>query len=226
MSLILSLETSTALCSVAIHRDGLLLSSHETMAEGGHAKQLTRLIEAATQEIAIHLTAVDAIAVSIGPGSYTGLRIGLATAKGLCFGMDKPLIAIQTLAIMAHAWKDQKGFLLPMMDARRMEVYAAIFDAETYEEKQASAPVILTAESFDSFESGPILAFGNGALKWQSTCKHPAIHFSEVHPYPEARYMGELAQQAFLNNDFANLVTDEPAYLKEFMGTKPTSKAL
>lgn len=108
MSLILSIETSTPLCSVAIHSEGKLLATKETLEEGGHGKRLTRLIEAACEEANLTIKNMDAIAISIGPGSYTGLRIGLATAKGLCFGLEKPLISLNTLKIMANAW-DKKG---------------------------------------------------------------------------------------------------------------------
>lgn len=227
MSLILSIETATPLCSVALHRSGELLCTHETMEEGGHGKRLTRLIEAVCQEGGISLNQLDAIAVSNGPGSYTGLRIGLATAKGLCFGLDKPLITLNTLKIMANAWTNfhENTLLLPMMDARRMEVYAAVFEAKSKETHVTTKPVILESTSFSDLNQ-PTIAFGNGAAKWQETCENSWITFSEEHPYPHAQFMGQDAAVAFQNKTFASLVLAEPEYLKEFMGTKPKTKAL
>lgn len=227
MSLILSIETSTPLCSVAIHSEGKLLATQETLEEGGHGKRLTRLIEAACEVANLTLKDMDAIAISIGPGSYTGLRIGLATAKGLCFGLEKPLISLNTLKIMANAW-DKKGehhLLLPMMDARRMEVYAAVFDPQTRSEIVGTAAVVLEANSFENLNQ-PTLAFGNGALKWQASCLNPMIHFSDEQPFPQAKHMGEDAYQAYLGQKFAALVQAEPEYLKEFMGTKPKIKSM
>ena len=227
MSLILSIETSTPLCSVAIHRDGELISTHETLEEGGHGKRLTRLIEAACEEAKITPKELDALAISIGPGSYTGLRIGLATAKGLCFGLDKPLISLNTLKIMANAWNKEAGnhLLLPMMDARRMEVYTAVFDPRTQSEIIETAAVVLEGNSFESLNQ-PTIAFGNGALKWQESCLNPMIRFSDEHPFPHAKYMGQDAHQAYQNKKFAALVQAEPEYLKEFMGTKPKIKSI
>jgi tRNA threonylcarbamoyladenosine biosynthesis protein TsaB len=227
MSLIVSIETSTPLCSVALHRSGELLCTLETIEEGGHGKRLTRLIEAVCKESGVSLGQLDAVAVSNGPGSYTGLRIGLATAKGLCFALDIPLITLNTLKIMANAWKDipKNTLLLPMMDARRMEVYAAVFDGaynETIVETQA---IILESNSFTNLKQ-PIIAFGNGALKWKDLCENKWITFSEENPYPQAKFMGRDAERAFSVQNFASLVQAEPEYLKEFMGTKPKSKAL
>jgi tRNA threonylcarbamoyladenosine biosynthesis protein TsaB len=227
MSLILSIETSTPLCSVAIHSEGKLLATKETLEEGGHGKRLTRLIEAACEEANLTIKDIDAVAISIGPGSYTGLRIGLAAAKGLCFGLDKPLIRLNTLKIMANAWADhsEKLLLLPMIDARRMEVYAAVFDGLTHMEIEKAAALILEPNSFEQLKQ-PAIAFGNGALKWQESCENKLIRFSNENPYPQAKFMGKDAFQAYQKQDFALLIQAEPEYLKEFMGTKPKNKAL
>ncbi len=227
MSLILSIETSTPLCSVAIHREGKLVAMQEILEEGGHGKRLTRLIEAACEEANVTLADLEAIAISIGPGSYTGLRIGLATAKGLCFGLDKPLICLNTLQIMANAWENLPANtkLLPMIDARRMEVYAAVYEGYTQAEIEETAAVILEPNSFEKLTQETI-AFGNGALKWQASCENPWIRFSNEHPYPQAKFMGKDAYQAYLARHFAPLVQAEPAYLKEFMGTKPKIKSI
>lgn len=226
MSYILSIETTTPLCSVALHQDGKLCYSCESQEEGVHGKKLTRLIEQVLQQAEIQANQLAAIAISNGPGSYTGLRIGLATAKGLCFGLDLPLITLNTLEIMAAAWdKNTNSLLLPMIDARRMEVYAAILDPHNKTIVLETQAVILEPDTFQSINQ-KMIAFGNGAMKWQETCQHPLIEISEAHPYPEAKNMGLLAFEQLQNNVFAPIVTTEPNYLKEFMGTKPkTSKS-
>lgn len=225
MSLILSLETSTPLCSVALHRNGVLVGSAETMEDGGHGKRLTRLIETVCQNASVTLNQLDAIAVSNGPGSYTGLRIGLATAKGLCFGLDIPLITLNTLKVLANAWTNlsPNTLLLPMLDARRMEVYAAVFESESKKSLIDSKPVILEPTSFSELTK-PTIAFGTGALKWKETCENKWITFSDEQSFPHAKHMGEDAETAFTNQQFAPLIQAEPAYLKEFMGTKPKIK--
>lgn len=225
MSLILSIETSTTLCSVALHRSGHLLDTRESMEEGAHAKQLTLLIQALLASQAISGKDLDAIAVSAGPGSYTGLRIGLSTAKGLCFGLDKPLIALDTLKILANSRKGKAfDYLIPMIDARRMEVYTAVFESDTMTNCLESQPMILDEQSLTKFTCRPSLIFGNGAMKWKEA--HPEIlgNFEAEKPYPEAKYMGDLAYDAFMNQAFENIVTLEPTYLKEFQGTKPKLK--
>lgn len=227
MSLIVSIETSTPLCSVALHRSGELLATRETQEEGGHGRKLTRLIESVCADAGVSLRQIDAIAVSNGPGSYTGLRIGLATAKGLCFGLDIPLITLNTLKVMANAWENLPAntLLLPMLDARRMEVYAAVFDGQSKKAISDTSPVILESNSFETLKQ-PTIAFGNGALKWQAACENPQITFSAEHPFPHAQFMGKDAAEQFANQAFASLVLAEPEYLKEFMGTKPKIKSL
>lgn len=227
MSLILSIETSTPLCSVALHRAGELLATHETQEEGGHGKKLTRLIESVFAEAQFGLNQLDAIALSIGPGSYTGLRIGLATAKGLCFGLDIPLITLNTLKVMANAWTNLPSgtLLLPMLDARRMEVYAAIFEGNNKQIISETSPIILEPDSFSTLNQATI-AFGNGAPKWKAACENSFISFSEEHPYPQAQFMSADAHLHFEMKDFTPIVQAEPAYLKEFMGIKPKIKPL
>ncbi|MFM6938733.1 MAG: tRNA (adenosine(37)-N6)-threonylcarbamoyltransferase complex dimerization subunit type 1 TsaB [Aquirufa sp.] len=227
MSLIISIETSTPLCSVALHRAGELIAIQEIQEEGGHGKKLTRLIESACADAGISMDQLDAIAVSNGPGSYTGLRIGLATAKGLCFGLDIPLITINTLQVMANAWTGlpENTLLLPMLDARRMEVYAAVFNGQSKVPIIETHPIILESNSFESINQ-PTIAFGSGALKWKDACGNSQISFSEEHTFPHAQFMGADAAKDFADQRFASLVLAEPAYLKEFMGTKPKIKSL
>lgn len=224
MSFILSLETSTLHCSVALHEKGELLSHELVSEEGSHAKALTLLIEKVMKTAGRALADLTAVAVSNGPGSYTGLRIGLATAKGICFALDKPLICLPTLQILSAVVQPPAGsLLLPMLDARRMEVYAAVYSPEL-EEVSPQEAHILTPESYQGF--APVVAFGNGSAKWQESCTHPSITFLDEPLFPNAQHMGKLALKAFTNQKFENLVTKEPDYLKEYMGTKPTLKSL
>ena len=224
MNLILSLDTSTQNCSVALHENGQLVTQELVSEEGSHSKALTLLIEKVMKTAGRALAELSAVAVSNGPGSYTGLRIGLATAKGICFALDKPLICLPTLQVLSAAVQVPSGnLLLPLLDARRMEVYAAVYTAELQEVSPQEAH-ILSPDSFQEFK--PVLAFGNGSSKWKQTCAHTAITFLEGPLCPEAQYMGKLAYEAFLNEKFENLVTKEPDYLKEYMGTKPKLKSL
>lgn len=224
MSFILSLDTSTQNCSVALHENGQLITQELVDEEGSHSRSLTLLIEKVMKTAGRTLAELSAVAVSNGPGSYTGLRIGLATAKGICFALDKPLICLPTLRVLASAVDAPAGsLLLPMLDARRMEVYAAVYTA-ALEEVSPQEAHILNQESFQTF--APVVAFGNGSAKWQESCSHPSITFLDGPLLPEAQFMGKLAHEAFLNQTFENLVTKEPDYLKEYMGTKPKLKSL
>jgi tRNA threonylcarbamoyladenosine biosynthesis protein TsaB len=224
MSFILSLDTSTQNCSVALHENGQLITQELVDEEGSHSRSLTLLIEKVMKTAGRTLAELSAVAVSNGPGSYTGLRIGLATAKGICFALDKPLICLPTLRVLASAVDAPAGsLLLPMLDARRMEVYAAVYTA-ALEEVSPQEAHILNQESFQTF--APVVAFGNGSAKWQESCTHSSITFLDGPLLPEAQYMGKLAHEAFLNQKFENLVTKEPDYLKEYMGTKPKLKSL
>lgn len=228
-TLILSIETSTSACSVALHENGQLVGTHLLTKEGSHSIKLTVLIDQLLENCSIKLSDLSAVAVSIGPGSYTGLRIGLATAKGLCFGLDIPLIAIPTLKILASAYHGTESSdiaLLPMMDARRMEVYSAIFQSDTFAELDVVKPVVLQENSYQEWEGKTIIAFGNGSNKFQTICQSKNIQFHKEPLYPEAKYMGKLALDLFLNKAFENIVTLEPQYLKEFVGTQPKKNIL
>ena len=224
MSLILNLDTSTQNCSVALHENGQLITQELVDEEGSHSKSLTLLIDKVMKTAGRALAELSAVAVSNGPGSYTGLRIGLATAKGICFALDKPLICLPTLQVLASAVDAPSGsLLLPMLDARRMEVYAAVYSSSVKEVSPQEAH-ILTPGSYQSHAN--VVAFGNGSAKWQESCTHPSITFLDGPLLPEAQFMGKLAHEAFLNQTFENLVTKEPDYLKEYMGTKPKPKSL
>ncbi|RRB04137.1 tRNA (adenosine(37)-N6)-threonylcarbamoyltransferase complex dimerization subunit type 1 TsaB [Larkinella rosea] len=225
MSLILSLDTSTTVCSVALHRDGAVVACYELFTDKSSSGMLTTLIQNAVQQSGYQLSELDAIAVAKGPGSYTGLRIGVSTAKGLCFALDKPLLAINTLEAMAH---QLSGFypishaLCPLLDARRMEVYGAVYDFEGREIQPTSAQIIDEQSFADLLTERPVVFFGNGAAKCRAVLGHQAnAVFPESVVHPSAKTVGKLAAIAYVENRFENVADFEPYYLKDFVGTKP-----
>lgn len=228
MSLILSIETSTQLCSVSIHDKGVFISASQSDEDGAHSKKLTLLIEEVVKKADTRLSSLVGIAISIGPGSYTGLRIGLATAKGLCFGLDKPLIAVPTLKILAakHAETRHEQILIPIMDARRMEVYAAVYLANSLKEIESAHPLVLDEFSFEIYKKKNTLIFGNGTQKFLDSFHTTSFKFDLESPFPEAKYMGKLAYEAYLNSCFEHLASIEPNYLKEYMGHKTQKKMI
>lgn len=228
-TLILSIETSTSACSVALHENGQLIGTQMLTKEGSHSIKLTVLIDQLLENCAVQMRDLSAIAVSNGPGSYTGLRIGLATAKGLCFGLDIPLIALPTLQVLAKAYQGTPSpsiALLPMLDARRMEVYSAIYQSDNFAELDSLKPVVLEENSYAGLADKEIFAFGNGSSKFEAICQTKNIRFLKSPLYPEAKYMGDLALESYLNQKFENIVTLEPQYLKEFVGTQPRKNIL
>lgn len=233
MSLILGIETATKMCSVAISRDGELLSIKEIGGEYSHSENLNHFIELVCNEAKITLNQLDAIAVSKGPGSYTGLRIGVSTAKGLCYGLDKPLIAVDTLKALTLAVIDSLpsadgegwgGAFCPMIDARRMEVYTAIYNSK-FEMVESISAKIIDENSFANFlDINKVVFFGDGAEKCKSTIgNHPnAIFIDNVEP--SAKYVNQLAFEKFNNQQFEDVAYFEPYYLKEFLATTPKLK--
>ena len=225
--LILSLDTSATVCSVALHQNGQVLACYELFAEKSSSGLLTTLIQNVVQHTGHHLAQLDAVAVAKGPGSYTGLRIGVSTAKGLCYALDKPLLAVNTLEAMARqvsrvAAGPPAGVLCPMLDARRMEVYAAMY-GPAGQEVMPTAAVVIDEQSFaDVLARQPVLFFGNGAAKCEPVLsQHPNAHFLPTLIQPSARTVGELAARAYAEGRFEEVATFEPFYLKDFMGTKP-----
>jgi tRNA threonylcarbamoyladenosine biosynthesis protein TsaB len=231
MPLILCIETATTMCSVALGRDGKLLASKEMNAGYTHAENLTVFIEEVMKEANVKFADLDAVAVSKGPGSYTGLRIGVSAAKGLCYGLDKPLIAINTLRQMAANRKSDSRFLFaggeakkiylcPMIDARRMEVYTAVYDKNGSEVEPVSAKVIDENSFADLLNENKIIFFGDGASK----CKEALSHYSSAifidNIYPSAKAMLELAEEKFTKKEFEDVAYFEPFYLKDFVSTK------
>jgi tRNA threonylcarbamoyladenosine biosynthesis protein TsaB len=223
--LLLSLDTSTSGCSVALHQDGVLLGCYELFTERTSSAMLTTLISNVVEQTGFGLSQLDAIAVAKGPGSYTGLRIGVSTAKGLCFSLDKPLLAVNTLAAMARqiqAFYPATYALCPMIDARRMEVYSAIYDSDG-QELQPTSAVIIDEQSFgDWLARGPVVFFGDGAAKCRAVLgEHANAVFLDKLIVPSARTVGDLAASAFAEGRFEDVATFEPFYLKEFMTARP-----
>ena len=233
MERILLIETSTALCSTALAENGVITSYRESSAPKAHASLTAVFIQEMLAERGITLDDCNAICVSKGPGSYTGLRVGVSTAKGLCFGSGKPLLAVGTLdTLVAQADAelltvnpDLTGnlrFIIPMIDARRMEVYSAVFSPDGTQITETT-PVIVDENSFAEYlEQGPVLFIGDGAGKCADVIKHPNAHFCQCHP--KASSMLSPAIAAYKEKRFEDVAYFEPFYLKEFVATVSMKK--
>jgi len=218
VSYILNLETATKNCSVAIAKDGKTILCKE-MAEAGysHAEKLHVFIEECLQELQLIPKDLSAVAVSQGPGSYTGLRIGVSTAKGLCFALNIPLIAIDTLQVLASQLTASEGVIIPMIDARRMEVYSAIFNCNLEKIRDVQAEII-TENSFE--ESNETIHFvGDCSEKAKTVLTKANFIFHDEIVYPSAKEMSVWSFDKFKKNDFVNVAYFEPYYLKDFMIT-------
>lgn len=218
MAVILSIETSTSVCSAALHENGQLLACRELHTPHSAAAMLAVQIQELLEEAKIKQVQLQAVAVAAGPGSYTGLRIGVSTAKGICYGLGIPLIAIDSLWVLASCVSRPSGtgLLCPMIDARRMEVYCCILDASLQPVEDTHARVI-DENSFNNYLSHHIVMFfGNGAMKCRETISHPNAKFVD-NIYNTAAAMGTLASLNFMNRKFVNLESFEPNYLKEFV---------
>ena len=227
MPTILSIETATKSCSVAITKDDKVLSVVEEVGDGySHAENLSVFIDDALKEINLTYSDLDAIAISKGPGSYTGLRIGTSTAKGLCFALDIPLISVSTLQAMAFGVIQTNNFdnttlLCPMIDARRMEVYSAFFDAENNFIRETKADIIGENSYVEFLAKSKILFFGDGAEKCkEALCSNQNTLFLDNF-HPSARHMTTLAEQKFIAKQFEDTAYFEPFYLKDFVAGKP-----
>lgn len=223
---ILSIETSTANCSVAVHLDGALISLSELAVPGAHAERLMLLVEEVMEQANVGFQDLDAIAVSGGPGSYTGLRIGVSTAKGLAFGLNKPLIGVDTLQALASAVELKEGELvIPVLDARRMEVFREIFDWKLNSVAKLDAEV-LSDDSFQNFLGGHRVYFlGDAVGKVESIIKHDHANFVSGLSF-SAQHMGGLAFSKFQKGQFADLAYFVPNYLKEFKALHPKKNPL
>jgi len=223
MALILSLDTSTTVCSVALAENGQSVGKEILYAEQSHSTHLTLLIEQVLSGVSKKMSDLDAVAVSEGPGSYTGLRIGVSTAKGLCYTLGIPLIAVSTLKAMALSVSNEQNepaLFVPMIDARRMEVYSATYNNQL-ELIDKVRPVILDGDSFkETLATHKVFFFGNGSDKFSDVINNGnAIFVKDV--VPDAWAIGELANDMFSKEDFVDVAYFEPNYLKEYQATKP-----
>lgn len=222
MGIILNIETATKNCSVSVSKNEDILSLKE-LNEGkfSHAEKLHTFILEVIGDAALTMGDLDAISVSKGPGSYTGLRIGVSAAKGLCYALDKPLISIPTLENMAlQISLKENELVVPLLDARRMEVYSAIYDKD-YQQIRATEAEIIDETSFQSFLKKGILYFaGDGAEKCKEFISHDNARFLSA-IYPSAREMALIASRKFETGDFEDVAYFEPFYLKDFVAGKP-----
>ncbi len=218
MSIILNAETATTNCSVSIAKEGriLVIKEHDTP-NYSHSEQLHVFIQEVLKEVNIDASELDAIAVSKGPGSYTGLRIGVSAAKGLCFALDIPLISIATLSSMAaQVASTDIDYIIPVLDARRMEVYSAVFDKDKNEVRATEAEII-EENSFSEFlEKGKVVLVGSGAEKCKTMLTHANLSYN-TGIVPSANEMAELSYKKFKAGEFENVAYFEPYYLKDFI---------
>jgi len=217
MAYILCLETSTTNCSVALAKDGSIITFREDYdTKYSHAERLHQYIDIVMNETGIDFKDLDAVAVSKGPGSYTGLRIGVSAAKGLCYGLGVPLISVDTLYSLALQVTIEEGFVVPMIDARRMEVYAAIF-SENHSQIRLTEAEILSETSYEEYlKKNKVYFIGNGVTKFEEICSHKNAEFIPK-KLPSAKQMVTISYSKFLNKDFENVSYFEPYYLKDFV---------
>lgn len=219
MAIILNIETATKNCSVSLSKSGKTIFFKEHADQGySHAEKLHVFIDEVIKECQINISEINAVAVSKGPGSYTGLRIGVSAAKGLCYALNIPLIAVDTLEILANQVQKKDGLIVPMIDARRMEVYSAIFnnDLEKISETKAE---ILTTESYAEINE-KIYFVGDCQEKSQTVLTKNNFEFLPEIVYPSANEMSKISYQKFENKQFEDVAYFEPFYLKDFLLTK------
>jgi tRNA threonylcarbamoyladenosine biosynthesis protein TsaB len=220
LALILNIETATTNCSVSLSQNGETIALKEDYNSNySHAERLHVYIKNLLEKNNVDRSQLDAIAISKGPGSYTGLRIGVSAAKGLCFSLNKPLISVSTLEALAHQVICSDGVIVPMLDARRMEVYSAIFNSE-YEQIRTTEAQILEQSSFSAYlEKGKVYFIGNGVDKTKPLISNPNAIFVE-NKLPSANEMSKLAYLKFKRNDIEDVAYFEPYYLKDFIAIK------
>ena len=225
MATILHIETSTDICSVAVSEDGQVIFDQEDHSGPNHAERLGTMVDEALSFTDNHAIPFDAVAVSCGPGSYTGLRIGVSMAKGVCYGRNLKLIAVPTLELLCapvllREIPEENALLCPMLDARRMEVYAGIYNRALKPVRPIQADIV-DGDTYKAYlDEHPVYFFGNGALKCQDAIRHPNAHFIE-NINPIAKWMQPLAEKRFLNEQFEDVAYFVPFYLKDFVAKKP-----
>jgi tRNA threonylcarbamoyladenosine biosynthesis protein TsaB len=224
LALILSIETATTNCSVSLSKDGETLLLKEDYSNNySHAERLHVFIDETLREANIERSQLDAIAVSKGPGSYTGLRIGVSTAKGLCYALDIPLISISTLEALAHQVKADSGVIVPMLDARRMEVYSAIFSSDYKMNRKIEAQILDETSFAEELSKDKVYFIGNGVEKTKALLDNENAIFVED-KLPSANQMSALAYLKYKISDTEDVAYYEPYYLKDFVALKPKPK--
>lgn len=226
MALILNIETATTNCSVSVAKNGatIAIKEHNTP-NYSHSEQLHVFIDDVLKEASIAIDELDAVAISKGPGSYTGLRIGVSAAKGLCFSLDIPLISISTLKSMAKQYKSgDVDFIIPLLDARRMEVYSQVFDNQFNVEREVKAEIIDESSFLTYLSKGNVLLIGSGAEKCNGVVQSENVSF-ETSVVPSAKEMALLSHDKFEQGVFEDVAYFEPYYLKDFMIQKKKPKA-
>lgn len=216
MALLLNIETATKNCSVGLAKDGETIVLREIATQNfSHAEKLHVFIEELFLEANLKLQDLDAIAVSQGPGSYTGLRIGVSAAKGLCYALSVPLIAVDTLEVIARKIKVENGIIIPMIDARRMEVFSAFFDANFNKIRETQAEII-DETSYGEF-SETLHLIGDGAMKFKAVLTDAKFKYYPEIEFPSAIEMAKLSYHKYQNNQFEDVAYFEPFYLKDFV---------
>ncbi len=225
MACILHIETSTEACSVAVSEDGLAVFTQEDLEGPSHTVRLGVFVDEALAFADSRGMPLDAVAVSCGPGSYTGLRIGVSMAKGICYGRDLPLIGLSTtevlcVPVLLQQDLPEDALLCPMIDARRMEVFAAVYDRALVAQREIAADVVNEASYSAFLEKHPVYFFGNGAAKCREKLTHPNARFID-NLHPLAKWMFPLAEKMLAKRDFKDVAYFEPFYLKAFVASKP-----
>ncbi|WP_192346429.1 tRNA (adenosine(37)-N6)-threonylcarbamoyltransferase complex dimerization subunit type 1 TsaB [Algoriphagus sp. Y33] len=217
MAVILSLETSTPVCSIAVHQKGVLLGKKSLDVPGAHSEKLMGMIQSLLEECSLTINQINAVAVSEGPGSYTGLRIGVSVGKGLAYAGDIPLIAVSTLKALSYGARVQiknQGLIVAMLDARRMEIYWEVFDYDLNSVRELDSEIIDAGSFSGLLEKGTVFFVGDAVKKVSEVIAHPNAVFLDVKI--SAEYIGVLAFEKFLRAEFADVAYFVPNYLKEF----------
>ncbi len=223
MALILNIETATKNCSVSLSENGKVIAIKE-LNDGNysHAEKLHVFMEAVLKKVSKTMNNLDAVAISKGPGSFTGLRIGVSSAKGLCFALDVPLISVSTLKSLALQVKVENAFIIPMLDARRMEVYSAVFDSENKQIREIEAEVLNEYSFIDFLNKKTTYFIGDGVAKTKEIITHKNAIFIDD-KLPSTNEMAELSYAKFQKSDFENIAYFEPFYLKDFVTGKKST---
>ena len=227
------MDTATDICTVSIFEDDNCIASRDSGEERSHAVQLAVYIDEILKEAGMQVSALDAIAISKGPGSYTGLRIGVSTVKGLCYAAGIPMISVSTLQAMCFGvsqdFPEQNNladfYFCPMLDARRMEVYTAFYKTDYTKAQDISAEIIDDHSFKDKLDAKPVIFFGNGAEKTKEHLTHSNAVFYDSYVH-SSKYMITIAQDKLANRDFENVAYFEPFYLKDFVATRPRKNIL